>query len=301
MGWRYHDLDPRLRKRVEQALHDTDKTIAQVRKECPIPWETRDDEIIRAAYNLSREHRIPLNAQKLAESLGRSVAGIYCRANELGICFERGKYPKRKPKVRLSEATMTDQERSEFRSRKSKEWHATHTHPLLGKPVTDSVREKISLANKGRKPSPESVLRGLQTRVANGTMVPNRRAGSWKSGWREVGGKRFYARSKWEANYARYLEFQKQHGLILEWKYEPKTFWFLEIKRGSRSYLPDFEVTTINGVEYHEVKGWMDRRSITKLKRMAKYYPDVPVVLKDSGWFRDNTIRLRTLIQGWEY
>lgn len=39
MGWRCHDLDPRLRKRVEQALHDADKTIAQVQKECPNPHE----------------------------------------------------------------------------------------------------------------------------------------------------------------------------------------------------------------------------------------------------------------------
>jgi hypothetical protein len=95
-----------------------------------------------------------------------------------------------------------------------------------------------------------------------------------KAGWREIGGKRNYYRSMWEANYARYLEYLKRHHLIMDWEYEPVTFWFESIKRGVRSYKPDFRVTDSDGaVVYHEVKGFMDTKSATKLKRMSKYYP----------------------------
>ena len=87
-------------------------------------------------------------------------------------------------------------------------------------------------------------------------------APKWKSGWRTIGGQRGYYRSRWEANYARYLEWLRVRGDIKYWSHEKDTFWFEKIKRGVRSYLPDFRVTEINGdVVYHEVKGWMDRRT----------------------------------------
>jgi hypothetical protein len=78
---------------------------------------------------------------------------------------------------------------------------------------------------------------------ARGTLHRNRTKVSWKSAWRTIGGVRKFFRSRWEANYARYLEFQKQHGLILGWQHEPETFWFEGVKRGTCSYLPDFKVT----------------------------------------------------------
>lgn len=119
--------------------------------------------------------------------------------------------------------------------------------------------------------------------------------------WLNLGGRRFYARSKWEANYARYLEFQKQNEIIKEWYYEPETFWFGDIKRGVRSYLPDFKVCPSPGVHYWvEVKGYLDAKSATKLKRMAKYYPNEMVVVVDGKWFANNNSKLKGLIKGWE-
>ena len=65
-----------------------------------------------------------------------------------------------------------------------------------------------------------------------------------------------YFRSAWEANYARYLNFLRKQGQIIDWRYEAATFPFTAIKRGCRSYTPDFEVLVSDGrVEYHEVKG----------------------------------------------
>lgn len=103
-----------------------------------------------------------------------------------------------------------------------------------------------------------------------------------------------FFRSSWEANYARFLTYCK-----LEWEYEPTTFWFHKIKRGVRCFTPDFLVPSLN--EYHEVKGWMDAKSRTKLKRMAKYYPKVKLIVIDKAWFADaNKKGLCRLIPHWE-
>lgn len=108
-----------------------------------------------------------------------------------------------------------------------------------------------------------------------------------KGQWVRFGRKCFYARSSWEANYSRYLQFQKEQGLIRDWKHETKVFWFKGIKRGCLSYLPDFEVKLNDGTrEWHEVKGWMDNKSKTKLRRMAKYYPKEKLVLIDEPRYK---------------
>lgn len=120
-------------------------------------------------------------------------------------------------------------------------------------------------------------------------------------GWKVVGGKRFYARSNWEGNYARYLQFLKEQGKIKDWDHEPKTFWFDGIRRGVCSYLPDFSVTNCdNSVEFHEVKGYFDSKSKTKIKRMTKYHPDVKLVVVDSKQYRAIAKTAKKLIPGWE-
>lgn len=123
---------------------------------------------------------------------------------------------------------------------------------------------------------------------------------SWKAGWREIGDKKKYFRSRWEANYGRYLEFLKEQKLIADWEHETQTFWFEGIKRGVCSYLPDFKVTRIDGTHYWvEVKGYMDSRSNTKLKRFSKYYPDEELLLVDKKWFSQQKI-LPKIVKGWE-
>lgn len=109
-----------------------------------------------------------------------------------------------------------------------------------------------------------------------------------KASWVEVGGKRFFARSDWEISYACLLEAWKRDGQIMDWSYEPKTFWFEGIRRGTNNYKPDFGVEAMPGAqpEYHEVKGWMDSKSKTKIKRMAKYHPDVRLIVRDASWCR---------------
>jgi len=115
-----------------------------------------------------------------------------------------------------------------------------------------------------------------------------------KRGWRTIGGRKIYFRSKWEYAYAQALELMKQTGIILDWEHEPKTFWFDKIKRGCRSYCPDFIVVDSDGATWWaEVKGYMDPRSATKLKRFKKYYPKETLYIIDGKWFKKNKIFLK--------
>lgn len=115
----------------------------------------------------------------------------------------------------------------------------------------------------------------------------------------DLGGR--YFRSSWEANYARYLEWLRAKGEIHRWEYESQTFWFEAIRRGVRSYKPDFEIWEKDGAPSYfvEVKGWMDPKSVTKLKRMRIYYPDVKIVVVDQKQYRA-LAKWSSLIPGWE-
>lgn len=119
--------------------------------------------------------------------------------------------------------------------------------------------------------------------------------------WLEIGGQKHYFRSLWERNYVRWLQFQVEAKLIDSWAYEPHTFWFEGIKRGCVSYKPDFCIRKLDGSEYWiEVKGYYDPKSITKIKRFKKYYPNHQLFLVDSKWFKENSKKLKLLIPDWE-
>ncbi len=121
------------------------------------------------------------------------------------------------------------------------------------------------------------------------------------AGWRQVGDQKKYFRSVWEANVARWLEYQRIHGWILDWKHEPKTFWFSGIKRGCVSYKPDFQVF-IDAKHWYwiEVKGYMDPKSKTKIKRFRAYFPEETLRVIDKEFFKKNNAKLRCLIKDWE-
>lgn len=111
-----------------------------------------------------------------------------------------------------------------------------------------------------------------------------------KQFWAIIGTKEpIFFRSSWEYYYAIFLEKLKQEGKIIDWFHECQTFWFAQIKRGVRSYLPDFKIIHRNGIEeWSEVKGYYDSKSQTKMKRMAKYYPEVNIRLVGADWFKQN-------------
>lgn len=257
------------------------------------PLATSDLDAIRSLYETGFS-RGDGKLDALAERLGRTKALICRKAGEMGLT--NGARP------------MSD-EMVEATSERMQEWHTENEHPrgMLGKQHSDETKAHLSETSTAHWESltvdeqAEHVLKGLKTRAANGTLANPRQKTTWKQGWREVAGRRIYFRSRWEANYARHLQLLKESAVIAEWEHEPETFWFEAIKRGVRSYLPDFRVTFPDGrIEYHEVKGYMDARSKTKLKRMAKYHPDVMLILIQADWFKKNNPIHRALLSDWE-
>jgi hypothetical protein len=120
-----------------------------------------------------------------------------------------------------------------------------------------------------------------------------------KAGYRADLG--IHVHSAWEANYARFLSFLKSRREIRDWAYEPVRFDF-PLRRGVVSYTPDFQITERDGtVAYHEVKGYMDDRSRTKLARMRKYHPSVTVHVIDRTAYQEIEKKMAGAIPGWEY
>lgn len=107
------------------------------------------------------------------------------------------------------------------------------------------------------------------------------RPGKWqniKRDYFDINGQTIFLRSKWEANYALYLDYLKNAGEIISWQFEPDTFLFKG--GGVHSYLPDFKIKNINNkIEYHEVKGRMTERARKQISLMAKQYPSVRLIL----------------------
>lgn len=133
-------------------------------------------------------------------------------------------------------------------------------------------------------------------------MIPRRNSPSHSSG---KGGRRAdlgnrYFRSRWEANWARYLNWLQKHKNITGWDFEPDTFEF-PVKRGARFYTPDFKLTYPDGtVLYHEVKGWMDPKSATKLKRMRIHHPKVKIKVIDKKEYQRIGNLIGRGLPGWE-
>lgn len=134
-------------------------------------------------------------------------------------------------------------------------------------------------------------------------IMPNniQREGKWnniKRGYFNINGKEIFFRSKMEANYALYLDFLVKQKQIKNWEYEKSTFIFEKIKFGVRSYRPDFKVfNSDDTITYHETKGYMTPRSKTQIKRMAKYYPEIKLVIIGKDVYGDIKKKLGKMLK----
>lgn len=195
--------------------------------------------------------------------------------------------------------------------KRTKKWIKLNGHPqgMLGKKHTEETLKVMSEASHKMWKNPESKVNSVDHRQKlSDTMMENQRKGILRNGYsRGLQGKRndlgnIFFRSSWEANYARYLNYLISKKIIYKWEFEPDTFWFESIKRGVRSYLPDFKIWDHENSEpyYVEVKGWMDNKSKTKIKRMAKYYPKIRLDIVAKKEYTEIKNQLSRLIIGWE-
>ena len=204
-------------------------------------------------------------------------------------------------------APKTDAQKEEI-GRRNKAWIKEHGHPrgMLGKPQTEKSRKvsgalaKEMWANPKSRVNTDEYRQMLSDRAKdqhkNGML--NENYSRAKMGRYDINGKEIFFRSSWEANYALYLDFLIKQGQVKSWEFEADTFWFEAIRRGVRSYKPDFKVVTDTGrVEYHEVKGYMDQKSKTKISRMAKYHPDIRLIVIDQEAYRDISSKIGKMLK----
>ena len=271
-------------------------------------WSKEHEDILRAAYTAAGADGF-VNLNEVAERLGRHKTNVCRKARELGLPTSATRRKVMSPKVRVPmfetvEARLAD------RSARMKRHIAVNGHVKGFKGKSHSQQAKILIgaaastwwASMPEEKKQEHIMKALRTKVErHGQLAPNVKRGSWKAGWRDIGGRRVYFRSRWEANYGRYLEWLRVNGHIRSWEHEPETFWFESIKRGVRSYLPDFLVTEQNGDKaYHEVKGWMDSRSKTTISRFRKYYPQHKLIVIEAKAYHSIERKVSGLVSGWE-
>lgn len=275
------------------------------------PWTEADVALLKQWY-ADHPLKAGFNLDELAAKLGRNKANVSRKARSLGLTNHRRPYVEEPEKTvravnpdgsitfRHRPKHETDEERSAAISVAVRRYQAAHGHPrgFLGGRHTEAVKQSIAEQNRAwwQTVTPEQheawrvqkIMTNIERYgVANPSFVTA--SNPYSRGHRgyieDIPGIHF--RSGWEANYARYLKWLKDQGEIQEWSYEPEAFIFHGVTRAPVTYTPDFRVVESDGsVVYHEVKGWMDGKSKSKLKRMAKFYPDVTVIVVDESAYK---------------
>jgi hypothetical protein len=271
-------------------------------------WSNEELNALRAWYG--QGNQAPLYAGRLAQQLGRTVEAVTLKASRLRLTSRANLARPRVAQRKIRRAQFaSDAERRNAASARSRTWIAKNGHPrgATGLVHTPAARALMGAASRASWANPASSHRSAQSLQWRSDAIHALQvAGKMRRRYtRSAGGMRpdlgFYVRSAWEANYARYLRFLQAHGEIIRWSYEPKTFDFPQIRRGTRAYTPDFYVEFPDGHhEWHEVKGWMDPQSRTRLNRMSKFYPAEPLVIRDKTWFGQMNRGLAGVIPCWE-
>lgn len=237
---------------------------------------TKDDEL--KLIETYKSYRDVGNLKELANIMCRTVPFLARKAKSLGLTDRDNRISMKPFAIQISINT--------------KKFIQDKGHPkgMLGKKHTEELKKEMSLRSKALWDDPNSIFNSnkfkqkqsdhMALMQASGRL--NNNYSRTKNGSVKIDERVYFYRSSWEVNIASFLQFQKENNLIKEWEYEPDVFWFEKIKRGVRSYKPDFKITKVDGAQYYiEVKGWMDDKSKTKLRRMKLYFPNVIIDLID--------------------
>jgi hypothetical protein len=253
-------------------------------------WSPKEVEYLCNEY--SKEN---LNLDEISKNLNRLKSNVCKKARKLGLTDVSR--PKSKEHIKKMQQNAIN-------------WLKLNEHPKgnLGNKHSKKYSETMSKKIKALWNNSNSVYRTEQAKQKHSdNMMERQREGKMRQGYsRGSMGKRddlggLYVRSSWEANYARYLNWLVEQKQIIKWEYEPDVFEFTNIKRGCRSYLPDFKIYNLDGtIEYHEVKGWMDQKSKTKLSRMAKYYKEIKLLVIGKEEYYAIRNDVKPFIPNWE-
>lgn len=274
-------------------------------------WTPEREQRVKDAYE-ARTYRESLNQKELAKQLGCTLISLQRKANELGVVGkwtslrdENGRFPSEQPKY------ATAEERRQAASERMRQVWKERPHPRGALGMKHTPEAKAIMAEAARRYLENATPEELYEKGRKAAMTKIKRYGTAgpvnveNPYSRTKGGKRadlddMYFRSAWEANVARYLNWLKENKDIQGWEYEADTFIFEGYTRGAMTYRPDFKVTEKDGrIVYYEVKGWMDGPSKTRLKRMAKHYPDVEIIVIGEPEYKALK-KWASLIPNWE-
>ena len=284
--------------------------------------------IIKKHYERAGGGKRNLDLNSLSRLLGRTKNIICRKAREMGLTVV-GRKMTADQIVCASETQKAyhknNPERQVMASVAAIEQFKKYGHPrgMLGKKHNEEFRKNISERAKRQWADPNhswgsNEWRESTAKRASEMMQARMQQNPGAIYTRGKGGKRHdlggqYFRSSWEANYARYLNF-----MGVRWEYEPKIFYFENIKRGTLSYTPDFYLPTED--RWVEVKGWLTKKATTAMKRFIKRFPEDAdkmlfvvdklynkdhLTLLDMGYqqfesYREIRAKVGGLIDGWE-
>ena len=236
------------------------KAIGEICDASRKPFTDADRDAIRTFYTTTPDRDWDLS--KLATTMGRSRQVICREAKSLGLTR----------KGRRSES----HQQALNKSLEGKWSRAPHPKGMAGKSHTLETREVVGAASRLNWATWKTFGTGpmaaehLEAQSKRQSLAMSKRDGSTtytrsKGGRREDLGETYF-RSSWEANYARYLNLLIKLGAITAWEYEPLTFWFDGVRRGTNSYRPDFRIHHKNDdrPEYIEIKGWVTPKPLSR-------------------------------------
>lgn len=235
----------------------------------------------------------------LANELGRTKQFVCRLARGLGLTIQH-----RPP----SETTL------QLHKRVHKDKWANRSHPrgFLGKKHTPETLRVLSDTSRRAWATMKTFgtgnmsLEALEASSKRMSLIASKRQAEnvftrVKGGRRSDLDNKFF-RSAWEANYARYLNLLMTLGAVESWEFEPETFWFEGIRRGTLSYKPDFRVFYRGDPvpEYVEIKGWIMPKDRTKWRRMKKYHPTIKLVIVNAKQYYAIQRKWASSIPNWE-
>ncbi len=160
----------------------------------------------------------------------------------------------------------------------------------LTKETDDRVR-KYGEKRKGYVCSEETrqkMIKAGQARKGRPDLLP-KHGGRGKGGFREDIG--HYVRSRWEANFARYLNY-----MGMPYEYEPKTFSLSD----TLTYTPDFRIHH-HGIDiYIELKGWMSDKCKQKIDTFRIVCPNEHLLVVGADKYKALAKVYEPIIPNWE-
>lgn len=237
-------------------------------------WTKADDDVLKEKYIT---YKMANELDMLAKELGRTKPFICRKAKELGLTDNNNKKLSKKAREKISNNTK--------RYIKEK----GHPRGFLGHKHSDETKVKLSCASKKCWANPNSIVNSEPFRQRMSDNLHNMKMKGQIKNFSihgdhkiKINGKDYTFKSTWEVEIAKRLQSLLDNGYIYSWDYESKHFNFQDMKRGIRSYCPDFEVVLADQTcLYIEVKGWKMPTSMKRIEMFRERYPHVKFYLID--------------------